>query len=28
MISKIYTETYDGLIFVKEISIPDYKLEK
>ena len=28
MISKIYTETYDGLIFVKEITIPDYKLEK
>lgn len=27
-ISKIYTETYDGLIFVKEISIPDYKLDK
>lgn len=25
-ISKIYTETYDGLIFVKRISIPDYKL--
>lgn len=28
MISKIYTETYDGLIFVKEISIPNYKLDK
>lgn len=26
MVSKIYTETYDGLIFVKKISIPDYKL--
>ncbi len=28
MISKIYTETYDGLIFVKKISIPDYDLDK
>lgn len=28
MVSKIYTETYDGLIFVKEISIPEYNLEK
>ncbi|WP_188051739.1 erythromycin esterase family protein [Flavobacterium sp. GP15] len=28
IISKIYTETYDGLIFVKEISIPDYTLDK
>ena len=27
MVSKIYTETYDGLIFVKRISIPDYKLD-
>ena len=27
MISKIYTETYDGLIFVKKISIPDYNLK-
>ena len=27
-ISKIYTETYDGLIFVKKISIPDYNLDK
>ncbi|UPQ80260.1 erythromycin esterase family protein [Flavobacterium azooxidireducens] len=26
LVSKIYTETYDGLIFVKSISIPDYKL--
>lgn len=24
---KIYSETYDGLIFVKTISIPDYKLD-
>lgn len=28
MISKIYTETYDGLIFVKKISKPEYNLEK
>lgn len=28
MISKIYTETYDGLIFVKEISKPEYNLKK
>ena len=28
MISKIYTETYDGLIFVKEISKPEYNLDK
>lgn len=28
MISKIYTDTYDGLIFVKKISIPDYNLDK
>ncbi|TVZ57038.1 erythromycin esterase [Lutibacter sp. Hel_I_33_5] len=28
MISKIYTETYDGLIFVKEISRPEYNLDK
>jgi len=27
MVSKIYTETYDGLIFVKKISIPNYKLD-
>jgi erythromycin esterase len=27
MVSKIYTETYDGLIFVKRISIPNYKLD-
>lgn len=27
MISKIYTETYDGLIFVKRISIPNSKLD-
>ncbi len=27
MLSKIYSETYDGLIFVKKISIPDYKLD-
>lgn len=26
MVSKIYTETYDGLIFIKKVSIPDYKL--
>ena len=26
MMDKIYTETYDGLIFVKKISVPDYKL--
>ncbi|MBU3823165.1 erythromycin esterase family protein [Flavobacteriaceae bacterium XHP0103] len=24
MVSKIYAETYDGLIFVKKISLPDY----
>ncbi|MBJ2175760.1 erythromycin esterase family protein [Aureibaculum sp. A20] len=28
MISKIYTETYDGLIFVKEISKPENILDK
>lgn len=28
MISKIYTETYDGLIFVKEISKPESNLDK
>ena len=28
MLSKIYTETYDGLIFVKEISKPEYNLKK
>jgi erythromycin esterase len=27
MIGKIYSETYDGLIFVKAISIPNYKLD-
>lgn len=27
MISKIYNETYDGLIFVKKISIPNYTLD-
>lgn len=27
MISKIYTESYDGLIFVKEISKPEYNLD-
>lgn len=27
MLSKIYSETYDGLIFVKKISIPNYKLD-
>lgn len=26
MVSKVYAETYDGLIFVKTISNPDYKL--
>lgn len=26
MVSKIYTETYDGLIFIKKVSLPDYKL--
>jgi erythromycin esterase len=28
MINKIYTETYDGLIFVKKISKPEYDLDK
>lgn len=27
MTSKVYNEVYDGLIFVKRISIPDYKLD-
>lgn len=27
MINKVYTETYDGLIFVKKISKPEYNLE-
>lgn len=27
MIPKVYTETYDGLIFVKKISVPNYKLD-
>ncbi|WOD42542.1 erythromycin esterase family protein [Hwangdonia lutea] len=27
MVSKIYTKTYDGLIFVKKISVPNYKLD-
>ncbi len=26
LVSKIYAETYDGLIFVKKISVPDYNL--
>ena len=28
LISKIYNETYDGLIFVKKISAPEYNLDK
>lgn len=27
MVKKVYAETYDGLIFVKRISNPDYKLD-
>ena len=26
LVSKVYSETYDGLIFVKNISVPDYNL--
>ena len=28
LMNKIYAETYDGLIFVKKISKPDYNLNK
>lgn len=28
MMSKKYAETYDGLIFVKTISIPEYNLNQ